>query len=83
LLYYDSLSLRDVENMQMNEALSFYELAVKREAMDNLLKLNIADYPNMKDANRKKIFMSLRDIAYPVSEQSLGTTEDLQRFING
>lgn len=45
-----------------------------------MIKLNIADYPNLKKSDREKIFKKLRDIAFPKSERKVQTMDALEGF---
>jgi len=65
MLKYKGITLKDVNSMQIDEALAMYEYAIIEEAKNALFKLNISDYPSMSAENRRKLFKELRKQAYP------------------
>lgn len=81
--YYKGISFEEIDCMQIDYAYSLYEFAVKKEANENLLKLNMMDYPNMSKPDRTKLFRGIKEIAEPIDKSQLKTTEDITRFLNG
>lgn len=55
------------------------------EAQDMLLKMQIADYPNMTKSSRQKLHKEMHKKAYPSSfnESKKITNDELMRLING
>ena len=75
--------LADIKNMNMDEFNSYHEAMTRIEAREHLVSLNLADYPNMKSEDRRKLFKSISDKAYPPKPEDFKSTEDLARFLNG
>lgn len=82
-LYYNGYTFKEISQLPINFAISLLELAVQKEAKNNLLRLNMMDYPNMKKEDRRKLFKAIKSIAQPVSALPMKTTKDLVGFLNG
>ena len=60
--------------------MDFYRAANILQARENLLELNISDYPRMDKNNRRKFFNSIKRIATSNDNTPLTTTEDFAKF---
>jgi len=56
---------RDISSMPYKRAVMYWRAINILEGRESLVKLNISDYPKMKNDGRKKLFRSLRKEAYP------------------
>lgn len=55
--------------MPMRVALEYYEAITMIEARDNLVKMSIQDFPNLKPDARAKSHKQMSKLAYPNSEE--------------
>jgi len=63
--YHYGLSPKEVWKLKFKDVLQMSQIVDKIKAEEALLSLNISDYPNMKNEDRKKLFNSLKNKAYP------------------
>lgn len=77
------MTFEEIDNLHFYDYQNYIDAMNRIEAQETLLKMNLADYPNMGREDRRKFHRNLHDIAYPPQEQKLQTTADLMRFLNG
>lgn len=63
--------------MSEQDVFKLYDCALVLDARDKLFKLNSADYPNMKDHDRKKLHKEIHEVAYPVDSKNGMTTDQV------
>lgn len=54
-----------IEKMAYSDAVEYYGAIAVIEGQEALLKMKIADYPRMKDEDRRKFFRDIRKQAFP------------------
>ena len=59
----------------------YWEAITQIEAQEILVKLRVADWPNMKSSDRSKWHRELHKMAYPVVHSKEITTQDLASLI--
>ena len=68
--------------MQYTEALMFEKAAISLEAQENLLKLTISDYPNIKSDERRKIHKDIYRKAFP-NDNNMTSIAEMERILKG
>jgi len=63
--------------------LDFWEAIEVIEAQNHLALMKIADFPNLKQAERTKVHKEVYKRAYPFQKKKSVTWEELQRIMRG
>lgn len=58
-----------INELEWDTALEYYEAITVIECQENLVDMNITDYPRMKSDGRKDFYRKMRKLAYPQSLQ--------------
>lgn len=81
--FYGVFKPDDLENMPCDEFDSYW-LAIERiEAQEQLMALNISDYPHIKQKGREKIHRGIFEKAFPVDESKSVSTEEMASILGG
>ena len=77
-------SHEEILGISYNTFLMYYNAITVIEAQDNLVKMNLADYPNMKKEGRSNFYRQMRKNAYPVGLQKTIEFDDfVKRMTDG
>ena len=71
-----------IEELEFGKALEYYEGVTVIEAQENLVKMNITDYPRMSSEGRKKFYRQMRRLAYPDGLQKQMSFEDFAKKVS-
>ena len=67
----------------MSTAVDYYNSITVIEAQQNLVKMNIADYPKMSKDGRKKIHREMHKLGNPKHLQKEMDFEEFQKVMRG
>lgn len=73
----------EVERLSFDMARQYFEAISVIKAQDNLITMNIADYPRMKDGSRRDFHRAMHRQANPAELSKISTTDDVFRMLNG
>lgn len=85
--FYGSLDFDTIKQMPCDEFDIYWQSIEIIEAQEQLMQMNISDYPHIKQTSREKLHRSIHDIAFPKDQKKALTTDDvakaLGRSLNG
>lgn len=71
-----------IQSLTVREVTDYYRASNILQAKENLLKLNVMDYPNMDNKGRKKLFNGIKKVATSNDIKKEATTKDLADFFS-
>jgi hypothetical protein len=77
------MSLSEIENTDSDKIESLWLAITSIEAQEQLKKLSVADWPNMKKAARTKMHKELFSKAYPseIKKKNYITADQMQKLL--
>ena len=77
------MSIEEIENTETHKIDSLWLAMTSIEAQDQLKKLSVADWPNMKKAARTKMHKELFSKAYPseIKKKNYITADQMQKLL--
>lgn len=68
-----------ISSLSWSTALEYYEAITVIEAQNNLVEMNVGDYPRMKKDQRASFYKQMRTLAYPKTMQKEMSFEDFAK----
>lgn len=81
LSYFYGWTHEEINRLAYKTAKEYYEAITVIEAQDNLVKMNITDYPSMGKSGRKSFYRQMRKKAYPEGFNRQMSIEDFAKKI--